>query len=63
MEILNRVVSRLRLWNDTRGQDLLEYALTAGLIAVAVVACMPLLGRTVNHVFETIGSMFNAAAQ
>ena len=30
-------------WHDTQGQDLVEYALAAGLVAVAAVAAMPSL--------------------
>ena len=31
----------MQFWKDERGQDLVEYALAAGLVAVAAVACMP----------------------
>lgn len=50
----------LRFWKDERGQDLVEYALAAGLVAVAAVACMPGLSGTVNTVFNKIGSIINA---
>jgi pilus assembly protein Flp/PilA len=49
-----------QFWNDTQGQDLVEYALAAGLVAVAAVACMPGLSGTVNTVFTKIGSIVNA---
>lgn len=52
--------SMMRFWQDERGQDLVEYALAAGLVAVAAVACMPGLSGTVNQVFTKIGSMINA---
>ena len=45
------------LWRDTQGQDLVEYALAAGLVAVAAVAVMPTLGSTVNTVFTKIASI------
>jgi pilus assembly protein Flp/PilA len=61
MDKLNSCVLRLRVWNDTRGQDLVEYALAAGLVAVAAVACMPGLSGTVNQVFTKIGSIVNSA--
>lgn len=48
------------LCRDERGQDLVEYALAAGLVAVAAVACMPGLSGTVNTVFSKIGSIINA---
>jgi pilus assembly protein Flp/PilA len=46
-----------RFWNDTQGQDLVEYALAAGMVAVAAVAAMPALSSTVNQVFTKIGSI------
>jgi len=46
-----------RFWQDTQGQDLVEYALAAGLVAVAAVAAMPTLSSTVNNVFAKIGSI------
>lgn len=51
---------KLRIWRDNRGQDLIEYALTAGLVAVAAVAAMPGLSATVNNVFTKIGSIVTA---
>jgi pilus assembly protein Flp/PilA len=46
----------IRLWQDTQGQDLVEYALTAGLVAVAAVAAVPALSLTINNVFSKVGS-------
>ena len=51
---------RLRLWQDTAGQDLVEYALAAGMVAVAAVAAMPTLSTTVSTVFSKIGSIITA---
>jgi pilus assembly protein Flp/PilA len=48
-----------RFWNDTQGQDLVEYALAAGMVAVAAVAAMPALSTTVSNVFTKIGSIIN----
>jgi len=48
-------------WRDTSGQDLVEYALAAGLVAVAAVACMPTLSTTVNTVFTKIGSIISSS--
>jgi pilus assembly protein Flp/PilA len=44
-------------WKDTQGQDLVEYALAAGMVAVAAVAAMPALSTTVNTVFSKIASI------
>jgi len=46
-------------WSDTRGQDLVEYALAAGLVAVAAVAAMPTLSATVSTVFSKIGGIIS----
>jgi pilus assembly protein Flp/PilA len=63
MKRLNESVLALRVWKDTRGQDLVEYALAAGLFAVAADACMPGLSGTVNQVFTKIGSIINSSVQ
>lgn len=44
-------------WRDTRGQDLVEYALAAGMVAVAAVASMPPLSAVVSKVFNAIGGI------
>ena len=46
-------------WNETHGQDLVEYALAAGMVAVAAVAAMPQLSGTVNNVFSKIASIID----
>ena len=45
------------LWQDTQGQDLVEYALAAGMVAVAAVAAMPALQGTVSTVFTKISTI------
>jgi len=47
-------------WCDTQGQDLVEYALAAGMVAVAAVAAMPALSATLSNVFVKIGSIITA---
>jgi len=47
-------------WQDCQGQDLVEYSLMAGKVAVAAVAAMPALSSTVNNVFSKIGSIITA---
>jgi pilus assembly protein Flp/PilA len=46
-----------KFWTDSRGQDLVEYALAAGLVAVAAVGAMPTLSATLTNVFAKIGSI------
>jgi len=61
MKNIRERILRLAVWKDTSGQDLVEYALAAGLVAVAAVACMPGLSGTVNNVFTKIGSIINSS--
>jgi pilus assembly protein Flp/PilA len=60
MNWLRNRVLLLQVWKDTSGQDLVEYALAAGMVAVAAVACMPTLTATVSSVFTKIGSIIDA---
>jgi pilus assembly protein Flp/PilA len=50
-----------RIWNNTLGQDLLEYALAAGLVAIVAVAAMPTLSTVVGTLFTKIGSILNSS--
>jgi pilus assembly protein Flp/PilA len=59
MNWLKNRVLLLQVWRDTSGQDLVEYALAAGMVAVAAVACMPSLTTTVDNVFTRIGALIN----
>ena len=52
-------VSMKNFWKDTQGQDLVAYALAAGMVAVAAVAAMPQLSGTVNNVFSKIASIID----
>ncbi len=44
------------LLHDESGQDLIEYALIAALIAVAAIAAMKGLTNKINNEFNAIGS-------
>ena len=55
-----------KIWNDDRGQDLIEYALMAGFVAVAAGAIfgtnlVPKLKSVFAKVEETLGSAEGAA--
>jgi pilus assembly protein Flp/PilA len=57
-------VMKLKIWKDTRGQDLIEYALMAGFVAVAAGAIMPDVGASISTIFSQISSvMSNASTQ
>jgi pilus assembly protein Flp/PilA len=51
----------LRLHQDESGQDLIEYALVAALIAFAAVAAMQTLATQINGAFSTIGNKLDSA--
>ena len=60
MKWLRNRILELQVWKDTSGQDLVEYALAAGMVAVAAVAAMPSLTTTVDNVFVKIGGLINS---
>ncbi len=50
------------LWKNTKGQDLIEYALTAGFIAVAVGALMPNIAGQIFIIFSKASSLLVTAS-
>ena len=55
----NRVLKsfvQLRIWRDERGQDMVEYALLAGFITVAVAASFPPVGAEISKIFSKLTS-------
>ena len=62
MKKLNDVILKVRIWKDTRGQDLIEYALMAGFVAVAAGAIMPGVASSISTIFSKIASTMTAAA-
>lgn len=50
-----------RLHDEESGQDLIEYALVAALIALAAVATMQALAAQINNAFSTIGAKLSNA--
>jgi pilus assembly protein Flp/PilA len=52
---------KLRSLKDTHGQDLIEYALMAGFVAVAAGAFMPSIANSISTIFSKVGSVMTAA--
>ena len=50
------------LWQDAQGQDLVEYALLAGFVAVAAGALLPGISTSISTIFSRMGSVLTAAA-
>ena len=59
---MNRILWQLRIWEDTRGQDLIEYALMAGFVAVAAAAVMPNIASSLSTIFSQVTSVLSSAA-
>lgn len=57
-----KLIWKLRIWKDTRGQDLIEYALMAGFVAVAAGAIMPNVTSSISTIFSKISNVLNTAA-
>ena len=50
-----------KIWREEEGQDLIEYALVAALIAFAAVAGMDFVANSINNAFSIIGSKLESA--
>lgn len=59
---MKNLILKLQVWKDTRGQDLIEYALMAGFVAVAAGAIMPGVATSISTIFSKIASVMSAAA-
>ncbi len=55
MEIVNKSAIAAFI-NDESGQDLIEYALIAGLIALASIAGLQAFGTNISALFTTLSS-------
>ena len=61
---MNKCIERLfslKLCADSRGQDLIEYALMAGFVAVAAGAIMPGVAGEIQVIFAAVSSALAAA--
>jgi Flp pilus assembly pilin Flp len=63
MQVLTLVSLYLKQsWKDKRGQDLIEYALMAGFVAVAAGAIMPNVASSISTIFSEVASVMTGAA-
>ena len=51
-----RTIRLLALRDDDSGQDMAEYAILIGLVALAVIIAVSLLGQTIAATFNSIGT-------
>jgi pilus assembly protein Flp/PilA len=59
---MKNLILKLQVWKDKRGQDLIEYALMAGFVAVAAGAIMPGVASSISTIFSKIASVMTGAA-
>ena len=59
---MKNLLLKLKVMKDTRGQDLIEYALMAGFVAVAAGAIMPGVATSISTIFSKVASVMTAAA-
>ncbi len=62
MNHVKRVLVSLQVLKDTKGQDLIEYALMAGFVAVAAGAIMPGVSQNISEIFSKVASSMGSAA-
>ena len=61
MRSMNHTRIFLNLLKDESGQDLIEYALMAGFVAVAAGAIMPGVSSSISQIFSKVGSVMSLA--
>ena len=59
---LKNAIYRLRIVMDTRGQDLIEYALMAGFVAVAAGAIVPGVADSIKTIFSKVNTVMASSA-
>jgi len=59
---LKNLVWNLRIIKDTKGQDLIEYALMAGFLAVAADAIIPGVATSIGTIFSKVSNTMSTAA-
>jgi Flp pilus assembly pilin Flp len=57
-----RAWALLKRWRDCRGQDLIEYALVAGFVAVAAGAAVPGVSHELSHILSRVNRVLIRAA-
>ena len=56
---MKHLILKLRVLSDTRGQDLVEYALMAGFVALSAAALMPSVATNISQIFSRVASVLS----
>ena len=59
---ISNLIWSIRIWRDILGQDLIEYALMAGFVAVAAGAVVPGVTSSISTIFSKVISVMTVAA-
>ena len=59
---MKTLLLKMKILRNTRGQDLIEYALMAGFVAVAAGAIMPGVATSISTIFSKVASVMEAAS-
>src|ERR1019366_3409904 len=59
---MKKIILILESVKDTRGQDLIEYALMAGFVAVTAGAIMPGVASSISTIFSQVASVMSIAS-
>jgi Flp pilus assembly pilin Flp len=59
---MKNLILKIKALRDTRGQDLIEYALMAGFVAVAAGAVMPGVASSISTIFSQVASVMSVAS-
>ncbi len=62
MNRIKNFILKVQILKDTKGQDLIEYALMAGFVAVAAGAIMPGVSASISTIFSKVASSMSSAA-
>ena len=58
---MKNLILKLQVMKDTRGQDLVEYALMAGFVAVTAAVIMPGISSSISQIFSKVASVLSSA--
>jgi len=59
---MKTLILKMKALRDTRGQDLIEYSLMAGFVAVAAGAVMPGIASSISTIFSKVASVMDIAS-
>jgi len=59
---MKTLILKIQALRDSRGQDLIEYALMAGFVAVAAGAVMPGVASSISTIFSKVASVMAIAS-